>query len=80
MAFILNKNLVFIDSMQFKNSSLEKLVKNLTDDDFKHLTEEFGSKNLALLKQKDSYPINTWKVLKGFVKKDCLTKNVFIAL
>ena len=29
MTFILNKNLVFIDSMQFMNSSLEKLVKNL---------------------------------------------------
>ena len=26
MAFILNKNLVFIDSMEFVNSSLEKLV------------------------------------------------------
>ena len=51
MAFILNKNLVFIDSMQFMNSSLEKLVKNLSDDDFKYLTEEFGSKNLELLKQ-----------------------------
>ena len=30
MAFILNKNLVFIDSMQFVNSSLEKLVEKLT--------------------------------------------------
>ena len=27
MAFFLNKNLVFIDSMQFVNSSLDKLVK-----------------------------------------------------
>ena len=52
MAFFLNKNLVFIDSMQFMNSSLDKLVKNLSDNDFKYLTEEFGSKNLELLKQK----------------------------
>ena len=44
MSFILNKNLVFIDSIQFMNSSLEKLVKNLSDDDFKYLTQEFGSK------------------------------------
>ena len=29
MAFFLNKNLVFIDSMQFMNSSLDKLVENL---------------------------------------------------
>ena len=42
--------------MQFMNSSLEKLVENLTDDDFKYLTEEIGSKNLELLKQKDAYP------------------------
>ena len=56
MTFILNKNLVFIESMQFMNPSLEKLVKNLSDDDFKYLTEELGSKNLELLKQKDTYP------------------------
>ena len=31
MAFILNKNLVFIDSVQFMNSSLEKLVNYLPD-------------------------------------------------
>ena len=49
MAFILN-NLVFIDSMEFMNSSLEKLVQNLSDNDFKYLTQEFGSKDLGLLK------------------------------
>ena len=52
MAFFLSKNLVFIDSMQFLNFSLDKLVKNLPDEDFKYLIEEFGSKNLELLKQK----------------------------
>ena len=51
----LNKNLIFIDSMQVLNSSLEKLVKNLSND-FKYLTEEFGSKNLKLWKQIDAYP------------------------
>ena len=40
MAFFLNKILVFIDSMQFINSSVEKLVKNLSENDFKYLTEE----------------------------------------
>ena len=38
------------------NSSLDKLVKNLSDKDFKYLIEEFGSKNLELLKQKGTYP------------------------
>ena len=51
IAIFLNKNLVFIDSMQFMNSSLDKLVKNLSDKDFKYLVEEFGSENLELLKQ-----------------------------
>ena len=46
---------MFIDSMQFMNSSFVKLVKNLSDKDFKYLVEEFGSENLELLKQKDAY-------------------------
>ena len=71
MAFILNKNLVFIDSMQFMNSSLEKLVKNLTSDDFKYLTKEFGSKNLELLKQKDAY---RYEYLDSFEKMKILKK------
>ena len=50
MAFVLGKNLVFIDSMQVMNSSLDKLVKNLSDEDFNYLLEEFGSENLGLLK------------------------------
>ena len=32
--------------MQFMNSNLEKLVKNLSDDDFKYLTKEFALKIL----------------------------------
>ena len=59
MAFFLNKNLIFIDSMQFMNSSLEKLVKNLSDNDFKYLAEEFGFKNLELLIEKDEYMDST---------------------
>ena len=56
MAFFGGKNLVFIDSMQFTNFSLDKLVKNLSDEDFKYSVEEFGSKNLELLKEKGAYP------------------------
>ena len=48
MTFFWYKNLVFIDSMQFVNSSLDKLVKNMLDKDFKYLAEEFGSENLEL--------------------------------
>ena len=41
MASFLGRNLVFIDSMQFMNSSLNKFVKNLLDEDFKYSVEEF---------------------------------------
>ena len=33
---------IVIDSMQFMTSSLDKLVKNLSDSDFKYLSEEFS--------------------------------------
>ena len=38
--------------MQFINSSFDKLVKDLSDDDFKYLVQELGSENLELLKKK----------------------------
>ena len=37
MAFTINRNLAFIDSTQFMNYSLDSLVKNLSDNDFKYL-------------------------------------------
>ena len=36
MVFTINKNLVFIDNIQFRNSSLDGLVKKLSDNDFKY--------------------------------------------
>ena len=49
--------------MQFMDSSLDRLVKNLSDEDFKYLVKEFGSKNLELLKQKGAYP---YKYMSNF--------------
>ena len=63
--------------MQFMNLSLEKLVKNLTDNDFKYLTEEFGSKNSELLKQKDSYPYEYMNSLKRFSEEKLPDKECF---
>ena len=48
MAFTINKNLVFIDSMQFLNSSLDALVKN-------NLSQEFIGEFFRLVKQKIVY-------------------------
>ena len=81
MAFFLNKNLVFIDSMKFMNSSLEKLVKNLSDNDFKYLVEEFVSKTLELLKQKDDYPYEYMDSFKRFGEeklpdRECFSSSV----
>ena len=60
---------MFIDSMQFVNSSLDKLLKKLSDEDLKYLVEEFGPENLELLKQKGDYPYEYMKVLKDLMKK-----------
>ena len=52
MSFTINNNLVFIDSMQFMNSGLNSLDKNLPDYDFKYLSQEISDDLLKLIKQK----------------------------
>ena len=66
--------------MQFMNSSLDKLVKNLSDEDFKYLVEEFGSENLELLKQKGAYPYEYMNSFERFNEKNCLLENIFTSL
>ena len=80
MTFFFNKNLVFIDSMQFMNSSLDELVKNLSDEDFKYLVEEVGSENLELLKQKDAYPYDYMNSFERFNEEKLPTTKYFTAL
>ena len=48
------------------NSSLDKLVKNLSDKDIKYLIEEFGSEYLELLKQKGAYPYECMNSFERF--------------
>ena len=38
------------------NSSLDSLIKNLPENDFKYLSSEFSSEFLKLVKQKGVYP------------------------
>ena len=66
MAFTINRNLVFIDSMKFMNSSLDSLVKNLSDNDFKYLSEKFSCEFLKLVKQKGVYPYEYMGSFKRF--------------
>ena len=78
MAFFLSKNLIFIDSMQFMNFSLDKLLKNLVDEDFKYLVKELGSENLEILKQKGAYPYEYMNSFKRFnEEKFCARKYFF---
>ena len=42
--------------MQFMNSSVDALGKNLLKSDFKYLSEEFSDDLLELVKQKGVYP------------------------
>ena len=59
------------------NSSLEKLVKNLSENDFKNLTKEFGSKNLELLKQKGAYSYEYMDNFKRFNEEKLPDRECF---
>ena len=52
MAFTINQDLVFIDSMQFLISSLDALVTNLSDNYFKYFSQEFSGDLLELVKKR----------------------------
>ena len=69
MAFFLGRDLVFIDSMQFMNFSLDKLAKNLV--------EEFGTENLELLKQKGAYPYGYMNSFKRFNEDKLCARKYF---
>ena len=59
------------------NSSLDKVVKNLSDKDFKYLIEEFGSENVELLKQKGAYPYEYMNNFERFNEEKLPAKNFF---
>ena len=63
MAFTINKNLAFIDSMQFMNSSLEILVKDLSDNDFNHLSQQFNGELLEFRDQNNRFSNTRQNVL-----------------
>ena len=64
MSFTLKNNIVFIDSMSF--SSLDKLVKNLSKEDFKYLSEVLSGEKLELVKKKGIYPYECFNSFKKF--------------
>ena len=68
MTFTINKTLIFIGSMQFMNLSLNVLVKNLSDNDFKYSSQEFSDDLLKLIKQEGVYPYEYIGSFKKFSK------------
>ena len=54
--------------MKFTNSSLEKLVKKLADNDFKYLTQKFRTR-----KKKDAYPYEYMDNFERFRIKNSFT-------
>ena len=65
--------------MQFMNSSLDKLVKNVSNEDFKYLVEDFGSKNLEFLTPKDAYPYEYMNSFERFNEEKLPAKRYFFS-
>ena len=61
------------------NSSLDKFVKNLSDEDLKYLVEKFGSKNLENLKQKGAYPYEYMKSFERFNEEQLPARKYFFS-
>ena len=81
MAFMLGKYLVFIDSLQFMSSSLDKLVSNLPKDAFKYTSEEIkNDKKLKLMKQKGVYPYDYMDSFNRFSEKKLPNKDDFYSI
>ena len=59
------------------SSGLYKLVKNLSDKDFKYLIKEVGSKNLELLKQKGDYPYEYMNSFERFNEEKLPARKYF---
>ena len=67
MSIIVNRNIIFLDSLQFLKASLDSLAGNLQDTDFKHLLSEFPKDKLDLLRKKDAYPYERVDSYKKFI-------------
>ena len=79
MAFTINNNLVFIDSMQFINSSSNKLIKNLTDNDFRYLSGRFSGNLLELVKQIEVYSYDYVDSFKKFSEDELPNRCKFFS-
>ena len=79
MKFTLDNNIVFINSMLFLNSPLDKLIKNLSNKDFKYLSEELSDLELELVKQKGAYPFKYMNSFKKFKESKLPNIDIFLS-
>ena len=78
MAFMLGNHLTFIDSFQFMNSSLHKLVNNLPKDHLIYTWEVFKGKKLNLMSKKVCIHTTLWIVSKSSIKLNYQLRSIFI--
>ena len=72
MAFTINNDLAFFDKMKLTNSTLDALVKNLSANDFKYLSQELSREPLKLVTQKGVYLYRYMNSFKNLLKINCL--------
>ena len=80
MTFMLGNNLTFIDSFQFMNSSLDKLVSNLPKDDLIYTYQVFKGKRLNLMSQKGVYPYDFMDSFEKFDQTELPNKDQFYSI
>ena len=77
---MLAEHLVFIDSFQFRNSTLDKLASDLPKIAFKYTSEQIkNAKNLKLMKQVSIFMITLIHLI-GSMKKKLPTKDDFYSI
>ena len=77
MAFIINEILIFFEIMQFMNSSIDILVKNLPDNDIKYLSQEISSDLWKLVKQKGVCPFEYMDRFEKFSEDKLTDRSKF---
>ena len=80
MSFVINNKLSFIDSFQFLSSSIDSLVKSLSRDDFKYLSQDFDNNVLDLVKQKGFYPYEYMSDFEKFEEELPSKENFYSSL
>ena len=78
MSFTICNKLIFINNSQFLSSSLNSLVKNLSKNDFKYLSQEFCNNVLDLVKQKGFYPYEYMNDFEKFKRKIAKNMNMHL--